>query len=380
MSIRIRNGKFVIDYYSNGRKGKRHHITLPDGTTRQEADQIHRELTTGSRLAEARALTENAISRMVPDYHEYCSMRLSPRTVKDKRACFDNHLVPFFGKYRVSDLTNTVLAMYQKRRCEQFAAMPEDEKKRHGITDGNRAINKELAYFGGFLRWARKFRGMRTAERLEREDLPYAAPIPVVMSYDEVGKLIAAAEQAYKPILLALFHLALRIDSARNLRWEQVDLQTTADASSVIIMGKGGKENKLPLSDELHRMLAALHRKRSGMPEKERSPWVFPSPVRPNQPITNIRKAIDRAKKSAKLEKRIHPHLLRHSMATHMLEQGVDLRSIQAFLNHSQVTMTQRYTQVAMAMKKDALLRAGINRTLGKSRHISPRSGSSRKA
>lgn len=360
MSIRIRNNKFVVDYYPHGRKGKHVRLTLPAGTTSEEAKKIERELRSQKDRTPVASATDT-IARLVKPYFQHIEHRQSPRTVTDKRACFDNHLLPYFGNFRVPELTATIMAAYQTRRLDQFAAMTEETRRKHQIKDGHRAINKELAYLGALVRWARKYLHVRISDRLFREDLPYRRPIPKVWTRAEADKLIQAAEPAYRPFLLALFHLGVRHQSARLLRWENVDMHAKPDDSSVVIVGKGNKENRLPLSPELHAALRDLLQVRSKHPERNQSPWVFPSPKDPAKPIHNVRKALVRAKTAAKVSKRISPHLLRHSLATHLLEQGVDLRTIQEMLGHSKVSTTEWYTQVALELKKEALKKAGIS-------------------
>lgn len=357
MSIRIRNNKYVVDYYPHGRKGKRDRITLPEGTSEATAKKLEKDLRRKGKQAPIASGTDT-IKQLVKPYFRYIKHRQSPRTVADKEACFEKDILPYFGGFRISELTPILLSDYQDRRAKQFAAMPREEKKKHQIKDGHRSINKELAYLGGMIKWARKFVKVKPAETLHREDLPYRRPIPKIWSREELDKFIAAVEPKYKTFILMLFHLGLRHDSTRLLRWEQLDLQPKAENSSVVILGKGNKENRLPLSPEIHQGLLALQAERMALPEKERAPWVFLSPRDRTKPINNVRKAIDRAKTASKITKRIHPHLMRHSLATYLLEQGVDLRVVQEILGHATVEQTRWYTQVALKLKKDAFSKA----------------------
>ena len=360
MSIRLRNNKYVVDYYPHGRKGKRARITLPEGTTEALARKVAKDLQKKKKQAPL-ASSSDTIKYLVPPYLRHIGSRQSPRTVEDKQACFDKHLVPFFGGLRIPELTSILCAAYQDKRVKQFEDMTEAEKRKHQIKDGHRAINKELAYLGGLLRWARKYLHTQPVERLFREDLPYRRPIPKVWTRKDLDKFIWAVEPKYKTFVLVLVHLGVRLSSARHLRWDQVDLARTADDSSLTILGKGDRENRLPLSHspDLYKGLLILQKAHTDLPEKKRAPWVFPSPRNPAKPIHDIRKAIIRAKETAKIKKRLHPHLMRHSLATYLLERGVDLRVIQEILGHAEVSTTEWYTQVSQKLKKDAFSKAG---------------------
>ncbi len=98
--------------------------------------------------------------------------------------------------------------------------------------------------------------------------------------------------------------------------------------------------------DLAERILDALQR-------NESSPLLFPSP-RTGRQYTDIRKALARAAKKAGVEKHIHPHLMRHSFATALLANGVDVRIVQELLGHSELATTQIYTHVVDLTKRAA--------------------------
>ena len=83
------------------------------------------------------------------------------------------------------------------------------------------------------------------------------------------------------------------------------------------------------------------------------SSYLFPSNRGGKLTVKSIQKIVSNSAKKAGLEKRVYPHLLRHSFATHLLEQGTDLRVIQKLLGHSSIKTTQIYTQISQANIKN---------------------------
>ena len=106
--------------------------------------------------------------------------------------------------------------------------------------------------------------------------------------------------------------------------------------------GKGRRDRQLPLGRKLLEQLREYWR--IVRPE---GPYLFPGES-PERPITReaVHRALRLAAQAARLKKRVSPHTLRHSFATHLLELGVDLRSIQTLLGHSSIETTMRYTRV----------------------------------
>lgn len=347
MSIRIRNGKYVVDCYPTGSKGKRVQMTLESGTTLEEAKQVERGLM-NKQEGSAVASGDDRISQLAKHYFSFAEMNLAKKTASDIQSCFNNHLLPYFGRRRIAEISNPLLSAYQRHRHEK---KPLRNRKPKSAETLNRAINKELSYFSGFLSWVEEETGAAPPNTLRKKGLPYTRPLPDILTPQEVDAFLKAAEKPYLGIFLALAHLGLRISAARMLKWTDIDWQTRSTKARL----KGGREIRLPMSDELH---AWLREAQKG--NIFESKYLFPSVVRPKRPISDIRKALERARNKACILKKINPHLFRHSAAARLLAAGVDLRVVQEFLGHTDIRMTQWYTQVVLKQKHEAMEKAGF--------------------
>jgi integrase len=349
MSVFIRNGRFVVDYWPHGKKGKHVRKTLPAAITSiEEARAIEIELRQASKDPEINAPVTATVNDLFPRYLEWYELHRAARTYHDIRGCWKNHLSPHLGSYIASEITVNHINVYKRLRKKEYNGNYKKEK----VPVGNRCIIKELAYFSGFMGWCHKNIKSFPKRDFQIDGLPYERPVPIVLSLDEAVRFIQAAEPLYRCLFLLLFNVGLRRSEARFLKWDDVDLENR----SLIIIKKGGKPHILPISDWLYDELIALK-------QHSRSRWVFQSPRtgKPDQPVQDLRRAINRAREKAGITKRIYPHLLRHSLATHLMGLNINLRTIQNMLGHSQLSTTEFYTHVAIANLRAALSQAGLN-------------------
>ena len=140
-----------------------------------------------------------------------------------------------------------------------------------------------------------------------------------------------------------LYGSGLRISEALNLDVDDID-----PASSVVrVMGKGSKERIAPLSDTSVRALFLWLRVRALLaPPAEKALFVGKRGKRLNR--RHAAHVLDEIRENAGLPQHLSPHTLRHSFATHMLENGADLRSVQELLGHSRLATTERYTHITL--------------------------------
>jgi integrase/recombinase XerD len=170
--------------------------------------------------------------------------------------------------------------------------------------------------------------------------------LPLVLSVDEVVRLLEAAPgPKYKAALGTAYGAGLRVSEIVALKVNDID------STRMLIrveQGKGRKDRHAMLSPQLLQLLRAWWRegKRRGVMLPQG--WLFPgrSPITPLS-TRQLCRAVHAAAEAARINKPVTPHTLRHSFATHLLEQGVDIRVIQVLLGHAKLDTTALYARVA---------------------------------
>lgn len=219
----------------------------------------------------------------------------------------------------------------------------------------------------------------RTVGKLDYRRPAPGRRVPVVLSREECRRLFDQMEGTHRLMAELMYGSGLRLLELLRLRVQHVDLTR---GRLLVLGGKGDKDRStvLPgslgekLREQLER-LRELHRadRAAGLPgvwlpeglarkypkagERWEWQWLFPSRETSVDPATKIRRrhhstdaafqlAIKRAAEKAGFNKRVTPHVLRHSFATHLLESGADIRTVQELLGHASVETTQIYTHV----------------------------------
>ena len=179
------------------------------------------------------------------------------------------------------------------------------------------------------------------------EDIPFPKVprrLPIILSVEEVGRLLDSARNLLdRTLLMVLYSTGMRNRELRNLQVKDID----SKAMLIHIQhGKGGRDRYVPLCPKLLETLREYWR---WMKPKT---WLFPGTVdgwRADKPITPkvVWDACQSAAERAGIEKRVSAHLLRHSYATHLLEAGADLRTIQLLLGHVKLEHTAIYLHLS---------------------------------
>ena len=176
--------------------------------------------------------------------------------------------------------------------------------------------------------------------------LRYPRKLPVVLSSDEAARLIAATTcLKHRAALSVAYGAGLRVAEVASRKVGDIDSQRML---IMVERGKGGRGRHAMLSPSLLTLLRAWWQegRREGVMRPDG--WLFPGQD-PARPITTrqLSRVVEAAAVAADLTKHVSPHTLRHSFATHLLEDGVDIRVIQALLGHAKLDNTALHTRVA---------------------------------
>jgi integrase/recombinase XerC len=377
MSVRQnKSGRWIVDFYPNGRKGRQVRITLPPTVvTREEALGVEKLIKSEKKES---VPVGSTLSDLAPTFYDYLKSHKAVATTRDTEAVFKNHVLKHLGRTRLTEISPMHFEIYKKARAAEGGT--------------NRSINKEIAYVRSFFKWAAKMK-LRGPLSFKTELLPYKSPKPRVLTKEAIIKLCKEADLFHRCIFLCLYQAGMRRSEALSLKWEDIywDLKVVR-----VEHGKGDRERLLPMGEWLSESLREL-RERSFLTTKKKgevlgiaksiglkfkygttkdqmidailasnSPlleeaknstgFIFVN-YKTGKPLTSIRKSLQNVAETAGIKERIYPHLLRHSAATQMIADGSDIRKVQGFLGHQDITMTQRYTHIAVEMLRPDVIK-----------------------
>ena len=230
-------------------------------------------------------------------------------------------------------------------RADEIRAFVASEHRR-GLSP--KSLQRRLSACRSFYRWLLKL-GRIAASPAETIRAPKAPrKLPQVLDVDEAVQLVEVATDAPLGLrdraLLELFYSSgLRLSEVCALKWGDLDFAQ----GLVTVLGKGSKQRVVPVGSHARNALTAL-RGDIAVKSGAGKPGDFVFPGRGGRQITSraIQLRIKKLAVDRHIYKRVHPHLLRHSFASHMLESSGDLRGVQELLGHADIATTQIYTHL----------------------------------
>lgn len=217
-----------------------------------------------------------------------------------------------------------------------------------------RSIARKVAALRRYFAWAIEQGLVTTDPTIGIQVSAGQARLPRVLDRRELDQLLDAPAPADEPVwrrrrddavLEVLYGSGVRVSELCELTTEQIRPSERA----VTVWGKGGKERRVPLSDAAIDALAAWSAIRHEVVPPEAGATLFANERGRALTPRDVRRILDRRSPTP-----THPHALRHSFATHLLDGGADLRSVQELLGHSDVATTQRYTHVSRERLRSA--------------------------
>ena len=267
-------------------------------------------------------------SANIPDYRtcpeEYVlkmkEMRYSERTIRTYKSLFEE-FINYYHQYDLDLIDETMIVAFLRYLVIE---------RKISISYQNQSINAVKFYYERVLGGQRK---IYLIDRPRRDQ-----GLPVVLSEEEVCALLNAPKNLkHKAILMTIYSAGLRISEAINLKISDIDSQRMQVR---VVQAKGKKDRYTLLS---YRLLDVL---RNYVHDYHPKVWLFEGAPGIQYSSRSIQTILKDALKKTGIEKHVTVHTLRHSFATHLLENGTDLRYIQTLLGHESSKTTEIYTHV----------------------------------
>lgn len=209
------------------------------------------------------------------------------------------------------------------------------------------SITRKMASIKGFFKFICANREIKSNPALAISSPKIPKKLPKVMSYDEIEKLLKNhLTVREKAIFELLYATGLRVSELCNLTIKNIDLKTNIIKTN----GKGSKERLVPIGKKAHSAILNYLKERellikTKFGSKTEIDYLF---INDNCKKITRQQVYNFIKKQGEtINKTISPHTIRHSFATHLLENGADLRCVQELLGHSSVVTTQLYTHIS---------------------------------
>lgn len=189
----------------------------------------------------------------------------------------------------------------------------------------------------------KKFYDICLGQKNKFKYIPYAkknSRLPIVLSVDEIQRMFNVCEnKKHKVILALLYSCSLRVSELINLKWKHIDRSRMIIN---IIQAKGNKDRQVALNQQLIDLIADYYR------EYKPKEYILNGQFGLQYSDTSVNQVIKQLGAKAGIEnKRLYTHLMRHTSATHMVENGTDINLIQKLLGHSNVKTTSIYTHIS---------------------------------
>ena len=279
-------------------------------------------------LGQQKRISPYTINTVAQKYIPWMRNHHSEKTYKEKYRMLLSQILPFFGAVLPDRITSQAIETYKNKRLAG--------RKIH------RQINLELLCLQSLIKWgSEQTPGLCNKLLFKIKPLPYKRQIPYVANRDEINAIIDhTSDLFHRSLFCAMYEAGLRSDEARRLRPYDINIEN----GYLRISGKGDKTRIVPLSKRLS-ILLSDRLKECG------KDFVWDN-------IKSFKTAFTASKRRAGITAKITPHIFRHSFASHNLEAGTDLRSLQEMMGHEDISTTSIYMHTTFRYLKEQIERA----------------------
>ena len=271
--------------------------------------------------------------------------------------------------YTVRNYTADLLDFFSFLRAKGISSLKEVDRLTlrdylsHLMKQGlvKASIARKLSAIRSFYRYLLREGVISTSPAATTSSPKLDKRLPSFLTLEEVKRLLEAPDlstpqgQRDRALLELLYASGLRVSELVQLNLEQINL----DTREIRVWGKGAKERVVLMGEPAAKALTAyLRRGRPKLLGKKKSSALFVNRYGGRLPERRIQRILEDYAKLAGIDKRVHPHLLRHTFATQLLDGGADLRVVQELLGHADLSSTQIYTHVTKSQAKKVYLSA----------------------
>ncbi len=278
-----------------------------------------------------------------------------PNELREKQRIFDNHLIPTFGAVPLDRFTARMIDNYVASKTAP-AGVPRRSSRRLGKPLAPATVANHLILLRRVLSVAQRWEIIHripvvTCPASDNRRLDF-------LPFEEAERLLAAAGE-WRTLFLLMMRTGLRLGELRGLRWQDVDLARglLRVHQSLTKAGfgtpKSGKARTVELASDALMALREESERAAATPEALVFLRADGRPLSEQQ----VYRLLQAAARDAGITRHVHPHLLRHTFASHCVMRGIPLTAVKEWLGHSELRMTERYAHLAPEVRSDLIER-----------------------
>lgn len=283
------------------------------------------------------------------DFLAYQATVNKPTELKSKRSILEHHLLPAFGHLRLDRIDVRAVDRYKVDKLAASGSESVNSTRRRpqaGLSP--KTINNHLMVLSRLLKVASKWKLIDKVPEIEKLRVPKQAFD--FLDFGETERFLAAArehEPQWYPFVLVAVRTGLRVGELLALRWpdhvrlsrRQLRIEQSYTREGGLDTPKSGRAREVPLTWDALEVLTQLRRSSKG-------PLVFPNAEGEIGSLRSVGHFVGKVARHAGL-RHVHPHMLRHTFASHAVMKGVPIRLLQEWMGHASIEMTMRYAHLA---------------------------------